>query len=282
MTAPASLPGAQLQQLRGLATRDPQAAVQAVARQFESLFMQELMKGMRQSTLATGLLDNGGSQLGTEMLDQQFAQQLSGRPGGLSAQIAAQLGRHLPASAPATSEEPAAARPVASAAGAPAARPSAAQAEFIRRHKPAAEAAAQATGLPSDFILAQAAHESGWGRREILHPDGRTSHNVFGIKAGPGWTGPTATVITTEVIDGQPRKLAQTFRAYASYEEAYRDHARLIGRSPRYAAVVAEGGSAEGFAQNLQKAGYATDPDYARKLTQVINRTVQLARSLGV
>lgn len=291
MTAPASLPNAQLQQLRGLATRDPQAAVQAAARQFEALFMQELLKGMRQSTLASGLLDNPGSKMGTEMLDQQFAQQLSGLPGGLSARIAAQLGRQMGSrpdaeATPAPRPQDAAPAPRADAAGAPASAPPAsaapAAADFIRRHKPAAEAAAQATGLPADFILGQAAHESGWGRREILHPDGRTTHNVFGIKAGPGWSGPTATVMTTEYVDGQPRKVAQTFRAYASYEEAYRDHARLIGRSPRYAAVVAESGSAEGFAHKLQQAGYATDPAYARKLTHVINRTVQLARSLGV
>ena len=296
------LPGAQLQALRGEAARDPQAAVQAAARQFESLFMQELMKSMRAATPASGLMDNGGTQLGTEMLDQQFAQQLSGLPGGLADQIARQLARQQAAVRPADAPggapgagagaqglqgiAPARALPhrpgsLSREALSPAAlRAGSAPQQFVAQHRAAAQAAAQATGIPADFILAQAAHESGWGRREIRMPDGSSSHNVFGIKAGPGWTGKTTTVTTTEVVDGVPHKVRQTFRAYDSYAEAYTDHARLLSESPRYARVVTEGGSAQGFARSLQRAGYATDPDYASKLGRVIDTTVRVARSL--
>ena len=90
----------------------------------------------------------------------------------------------------------------------------------------------------------------------------------------------TLEVTTTEFIDGQPRKVLAKFRAYASHEEAFRDYARLIKDSPRYAKVVEQGGSAQGFAVNLQRAGYATDPEYAAKLGRVINTTLRLQRTL--
>ena len=150
----------------------------------------------------------------------------------------------------------------------------------MARHNDAAEAAERETGIPAAFILSQAAHESGWGRREIRNADGTSSHNVFGIKAGRGWTGRVAEVMTTEYVDGQPRKVMAKFRAYASPEEAFRDYAKLIKESPRYAKVVEQGGTAQGFAVNLQRAGYATDPAYADKLGRVINTTLRLQRTL--
>ncbi len=130
-------------------------------------------------------------------------------------------------------------------------------------------------------MLAQAAHETGWGRREIRGADGTDSNNLFGIKAGAGWTGPTVTTTTTEVIDGQPQKVQAKFRAYATPEESFRDYARLIGNSPRYAGVVRAGSDATAFAQGLQRAGYATDPQYAAKLGRVIETTARLQRDMG-
>jgi flagellar protein FlgJ len=265
--------GNALRSLRAQATSDPRAAVQQAAKQFEALFMQELMKSMRSATMSSGLLDNSGTAMGTELLDGQFAQKLTGLPGGLSAMIARQLERQL---------APAAAEPAAQ----PQAQvwdrlPGASRAQdFVARHSDAAEAAAAETGIPGAFILSQAAHESGWGKREIRHADGSASHNVFGIKAGANWKGPVAEVTTTEYVDGQARKVKARFRAYASYDEAFRDYARLIKDSPRYAKVVEQGGSAQGFAVNLQRAGYATDPAYAAKLGRVINTTLRLQRTL--
>jgi flagellar protein FlgJ len=265
--------GNALRSLRAQATSDPRAAVQQAAKQFEALFMQELMKSMRSATMSSGLLDNSGTAMGTELLDGQFAQKLTGLPGGLSAMIARQLERQL---------APAAAEPAAQ----PQAQvwdrlPGASRAQdFVARHSDAAEAAAAETGIPGAFILSQAAHESGWGKREIRHADGSASHNVFGIKAGANWKGPVAEVTTTEYVDGQARKVKAKFRAYANYEEAFRDYARLLKDSPRYAKVVEQGGSAQGFAVNLQRAGYATDPAYAAKLGRVINTTLRLQRTL--
>ena len=127
-------------------------------------------------------------------------------------------------------------------------------------------------------MVAQAALETGWGRREILHADGSPSHNLFGIKAGPGWKGPVAEVTTTEFVEGRPVKLKAAFRAYGSYAESFADYARLIGTNPRYAQVMASADDAARFAQGLQRAGYATDPQYADKLARVIDTTLRLQR----
>jgi flagellar protein FlgJ len=264
--------------LRAQAGSDPRAAIQQAAKQFEALFMQELMKSMRSATLSSGMLENSGTEMGTELLDSQFANKLTGLPGGLSTLIAKQLERQLTGSLTATPQ--AAATPGEAPAWTRASRTTDAQA-FVSRHSDAAAAAQAETGIPATFILSQAAHESGWGRREIRHADGSPSNNLFGIKAGTGWKGPVAEVMTTEFVDGQPRKVMAKFRAYASHEESFRDYARLIKNSPRYAGVLEEGGSAQGFAANLQRAGYATDPEYATKLGRVINTTLRLQRTLN-
>ncbi|MEN9629154.1 MAG: peptidoglycan hydrolase FlgJ [Pseudomonadota bacterium] len=277
-----------LEALKGAAAQDPKAAVREAARQFESLFMQELLKSMRSTTLGSGMLDNEGSKLGTEMLDTQLAGQLSGMKGGLSDAIMRQLERQMgltpgpipqgPARSANTTPQPldrldkAVKIPEKGAAG------------FVQQHSQAAARAEASTGIPAAFMVAQAAHETGWGRKEIRHADGSPAHNLFGIKAGGTWTGPVAEVTTTEYIGGVARKVTARFRAYSSYAESFADYARLMKDSPRYAAVVAsqaEGGDASRFAQGLQKAGYATDPAYADKLTRVINTTLRLQRQVG-
>ncbi len=281
-----------LDPLRGAATRDPRGAAKEVAKQFEALFMQEMLKSMRQATQSSGLLDNEGSQLGTELLDKQLSTQMSGLPGGLHAAILRQLERGMgldKAGTAATGASAAAPLP-GQAAGAPS-RADAAGAtataggrgkaqEFVSAHQGAARAAEAATGIPAAFMIAQAAHETGWGQRDIRRADGSPSHNLFGIKAGNDWKGPVAEVRTTEYIGGQPRQVVARFRAYASAEESFADYARLMKNSPRYAQVVANAGNAQGFAQGLQRAGYATDPAYADKLGRVINTTLRLQRAL--
>jgi peptidoglycan hydrolase FlgJ len=271
----AGLPSDDLSALRSRAASDPKAAIRAAAKQFEALFMQQLMKSMRESSMSSGMFDNAGSQMSTEMLDTQYANKISGLPGGLGDVIARQLERQM------TGSVTSAAAP-ASAANAPASsdakiKPS--QEEFLRMHDASARAAQEQTGIPATFMVAQAAHESGWGKREILNVDGTSAHNLFGIKAGAGWKGKVAQVMTTEVIDGQPRKVLAKFRAYANYDESFRDYAQMMKDSPRYSKVVAAGNNAQGFAQGLQRAGYATDPAYADKLTRVINTTLRMQRA---
>ncbi len=269
--------------LSALAAKDPKAALRATARQLESLFMNELMKSMRATTLDTGALDNAGSAMGTEMLDTQLATQLSGQPGGLSDAIMKQLQRQMglsPGPIPATGSAnntpaPLSKAPVATKI------PQVGAAGFVQQHSAAARAAEVATGIPASFMVAQAAQETGWGRKEILNPDGTPSYNLFGIKAGAHWKGPTTDVTTTEYVHGQPQKVVARFRAYGSYAESFADYAQLMKASPRYQTVLASAGSAAGFAQGLQRAGYATDPAYADKLTRVINTTLRLQRSVA-
>jgi peptidoglycan hydrolase FlgJ len=130
-------------------------------------------------------------------------------------------------------------------------------------------------------MIGQAAHETGWGRSEIRNADGSNAHNLFGIKAGPGWKGKVAEITTTEYINGEPRKVSAKFRAYGSYAESFRDYARLITQSPRYSQVMGSLHSPQAFAAKLQNAGYATDPQYASKLSRVINTTLNVQRALG-
>jgi peptidoglycan hydrolase FlgJ len=272
-----------LENLRIKADRDPKGAVREAARQFETLFTQQLLKQMRDSTMNADMMDNEGTKMGTEMLDSQWATKMAGLPGGLSDIIARQLERQMGIAQGVTarpqSANPAPVDPLH--ADAPVALPQKAAASFIQAHTDAAAAAEKATGIPARFMLAQAAHETGWGRKEIRNADGTTSFNLFGIKAGPGWKGATADVTTTEYIGGKAHKVTQTFRAYASYAESFADYAGTMKNSPRYAAVVAAGNDASGFAKGLQKAGYATDPAYATKLAKMIHMTERVQQSLA-
>ena len=273
-----------LANLRNTASTDPKAAVREAAKQFEGIFMQQLMKSMREATMSSGMLDNAGTKLGTEMLDTQFATQMTGLRGGLSEVIARQLERQLGEPLANMAADAAAAATPAAPTKSAAPLSSSLQGKerqigFLKLHGGAAKAAEAATGIPANFMVAQAAHESGWGRHEIKNPDGSTSFNVFGIKAGSSWKGPVTEVTTTEVIGGQARKVKAKFRAYGSYEEAFTDYARMMKNNPRYSKVVESGASAQGFAQGLQKAGYATDPAYADKLTRMINTTLRLQRA---
>lgn len=302
MQRPSSTPslaagGASLDALRGAAARNPADTIREVSRQFEALFMQELMKSMRATTMDSGMLSNSATAMGGDMLDQQYALQLSGQPGGLASAIARQLERQMgvapsaeavpgqPRFLPLPGRRGASVAPL-SEAGEPdaitARTPYGSPAQqFVASHAPAATRVAQESGIPADVLLAQAAHETGWGRSEIRGSDGSNSHNLFGIKAGAGWSGPTVTITTTEVVQGTPRKVQAEFRAYGSYEESFRDYARLIGSSPRYAAARQAVDDPSAYARALQRAGYATDPDYAAKLTRVIQTTQRLQRTLG-
>jgi len=272
---------ASLNRLKQQAAQPTPAAVKEAARQFEALFMRELLKSMREATMKSGLLDSPQEELGTSLLDEQFALQMTGQPGGLAELIAKQLMQQMGLKDQAGSDAAsAAARPAPPAAAANVPVSDAAR-RFVQQHVATAQAVERASGLPASYLLGQAGHESGWGRREILLPDGSTSHNLFGIKATADWKGKVAEVTTTEYVDGVPKKTVARFRAYDSYAESFQDFARLINGSARYAQARQASGSVQGWAQGLQDAGYATDPQYAAKLSRAINVTLQLQRAQG-
>jgi flagellar protein FlgJ len=236
------------------------------------------------------LTDSSSVETFTGMLDTQLTQQLSGKSGGLADMIEKQLARHMaPAAAEGVIGNPVSmpARKQNAMAPAGAAEPLltvpglAAPEAFVQKMDAHAKAAERATGVPASFMLGQAALESGWGRGEIRNADGTTAFNLFGIKATGGWKGATTDVMTTEYVGGKPVKTVERFRAYTSYSEAFSDYARMLTSNPRYSGVVKEARTAEAFASGMQRAGYATDPGYAGKLSRTINQTLTLQRALA-
>ena len=282
-----------LGQLRQAAHENSPQALKEAAKQFEAMFMNMLMKSMRAATPQDGPFDNEQTRLYTTMLDQQLSQTMASRGVGLADVLVRQLSltaagangldepAHLPFAAAAAnpaSQPPAAAAAAWRAALSEADAANGSQPEHVRQFRermmPHAEEASRATGIPARFMLGQAALESGWGRREIVAADGTNSFNLFGIKAGAGWKGRVVEVSTTEYVDGVPEKRVEKFRAYSSYAESFRDYANLLRSNPRYQDVLANARDVHGFAQGLQRAGYATDPEYASKLTRIINQNL--------
>ena len=288
--------------LNGLksASNTPQAA-RETAKQLESLFMHEMIKSMRQATMKSGMLDNESSKLADSMMDQQLSVSMAGMPGGLADAITAQIARSMgldpddPAlgssAAVGGTERNFTIPSTVSFAGRSARYPGLSGSagiaggtafldayapspkgrdNFVQSHSSAAQRVSRESGIPASYMLGQAGHETGWGKSEIRGDNGSNSFNLFGIKATGNWKGKVAEITTTEYIDGIPRKVKAKFRAYDSYEDSFRDYARLITENPRYAKAVESTGSATAYASALQKAGYATDPQYANKLSRAI------------
>ena len=299
-----------LNELKLGAKQSSPEAIKTAAQQFEAVFMNMLMKSMRESTPQDGLLDSEQTRMYTSMLDQQLTQRMASRGIGLAEVMVRQLSGALtsaaaaagdapgvgtdvsdlaPSAAPDLLLKPAPAVPLQSGPGAlmnapgPVTQPipgatgrsrdmPAHVEAFMQRLLPHAQAASASTGIPAHFMLGQAALETGWGKSEIHGSDGQQSYNLFGIKAGRGWQGRTTEVVTTEYVHGRAQKQVESFRAYDSYADAFRDYANLLRTQPRYQNVIAQAQDVAGFAHGLQQAGYATDPLYASKLMRVIRQ----------
>ena len=271
-----------------------------VAQQFESMFLSMMLKNMRASLPNSDPLANDASKMATEMYDQQLAQNIAskGKGIGLAEALIAQIERsqgktpttHTKSTGGmsgvgatlsnaldrARSTVKAASTTIEAALGLDGSSSTTASStgnvhrDFVDRFKDAAKAAAEATGLPSKILLGQAALESGWGRHEVRDAQGTGSFNLFGIKAGGSWTGPTVDAITTEVVNGVAQKVVQKFRAYASYAESFTDYAKLVTNNPRYEKAVQASDDVVKFAKEMGRSGYATDPSYGSKLAQVL------------
>ncbi len=273
-----------LDRLKLQAKQAPDQALRGASQQFEQVFLNMMLKSMREATPQDGMLDTEQTKMFTGMLDQQLAQSMaSGHGVGLADIMARQLSQaSMATGAPGNAQSVTGATGVAGPSAAVRTMGSAAynenfQQDFVRKLMPHAEQASRQTGIPAQMMVGQAALESGWGRREIKAADGSNSHNLFGVKAGANWNGKVAEVMTTEYHNGVASKQVERFRAYDSYAAAFTDYAHLMSSNPRYANVIEQGGSAQGFAQAIQQAGYATDPNYAEKLTKVIQSVNALA-----
>lgn len=285
-----------LQRLRSQAGRDGEAGLKEAARQFEALFLQTMLKSMREAIPKSELSSDSQNQLYTELLDQQWAQTLASRGMGLAEHLTRGLAGRTVAGQDATSllDRPPLAASESPFAGLARQSPAyeswkrhAVSADdreradhvedFVARLAGPARRAERNSGVPAELILAQAALETDWGRRRITTADGGDSHNLFGIKAGGRWQGESTRVTTTEYVGGEAQKQEESFRVYPSAEAAFDDYARLIRGRPGYAAARSAADSAEA-AIALQQGGYATDPRYAQKLIAVMATIGPLAQ----
>ncbi|MES2014100.1 MAG: flagellar assembly peptidoglycan hydrolase FlgJ [Pseudomonadota bacterium] len=295
-----------LNNLKQAAKENSPEAIKGVAKQFEAIFMNMMLKSMRDASPQDNPFDNEQSRTFTSMLDQQLSSNLASKGLGLADVLAKQLSRSGYANnstlqqavtddkpnpetinplSPNTLSTP---FPTSNTKSFKQNSGSAIEptynktqtlkpvsdnsTEFQSRMAQHAEEASRATGVPAHLMIGQAALESGWGKREIKGIDGTPSNNLFGIKATGNWDGKVVEAATTEYINGVKQKRIEKFRAYDSYADSFKDFANMMRNNPRYENVMANLQNTNDYAQAMQKSGYATDPNYAAKLTSVIQK----------
>jgi len=283
-----------LAELKARSVSDRAGSTGEVARQFESLLIHQMVKSMRQASLGEGILDSDQSVFYRDMFDQQLSLHLAENGGiGLAAAIERQLNsaaagsqkegmniavyprkRSSRISAAAVGNTPdSAALPGSAApdkAGNGADTSSWSHKEFVESLWPWALEAANRIGLQPQALLAQAALETGWGKRMITQVDGTQSHNLFGIKADSRWDGERVSVMTLEYEQGSAVKRRDEFRSYGSFQESFNDYVDFLNANPRYQQALASTSDSRAYFTALQKAGYATDPRYAQKIDSVM------------
>ncbi|MEM1261519.1 MAG: glucosaminidase domain-containing protein [Pseudomonadota bacterium] len=252
--------------LRSDAVNGDDAALQQTAQEFEALFIETLMKSMRDTLPEGGLLGGGDdAKLYQQLFDQQLAGAIANGKGlGLASVIAGQLRGDTP---PVGRSNPTVARApiVPNSESVEPTTPF----EFVRGLWPYAKRAAAALGVSTTAVVSQAALETGWGVQKMHGDNGADAHNYFGIKADSRWQGDTVTRNTLEYRDGVAVREHARFRAYPTPGAAFDDYVEFVGNNPRYAAVKNAGDDIGRFANALSEAGYATDPAYSAKLRAV-------------
>ena len=252
---------------REAGTQSPEA-LRETARQFESLFTTMMLKSMRDATPKDSLFGSDQQDFYQDMFDQQMATQLSkGKGLGLADMLVRQL---MQASGMSAEAIDSATKPGAETASSN--WPPRSKEDFVQQLRPAMQEAGRQLGVDPDLLVAHAALETGWGQSVPKDANGRPGFNLFGVKAGAGWRGATANVQTNEFVGGSMQKVAAAFRAYESPADSIKDYVALLGSKSRYAGALNTGSDAAAFARGLQQGGYATDPDYAKKLEAVAVR----------
>lgn len=254
---------------------DPQA-IRAAAQQFESLFTNMMLKSMREAKLGQGLGDSQQSDLYQDMYDQQISLKISqGKGLGLADMLVQQLTRNRAAAAGDGAQGAAGATGAshaASATGGTSVVTPADRISFVRMMEPYAEQAAGQLGVSSDTLIAQAALETGWGQHVPSSGSGGSSLNLFGVKAGAGWSGDAVSAVTQEydAAGDNPTNVTQPFRAYASVQQGVNDYVTLLQRNSRYSQALGAGDDVQAFGGALTRGGYATDPQYVQKLQATV------------
>jgi peptidoglycan hydrolase FlgJ len=279
---------AHLSALKREASANTPEALRETARQFESLFTNMMLKSMRDASNSSGedsLFGSDQQDFYQDMFDQQLSTQLSkGKGLGLADMLLRQLMQSAGVGdVPATATHPGAPATLEKASAAAATWPPKTQEDFVKAILPAAKVAGRELGVDPATIVAHAALETGWGKSVPVGADGRPSFNLFGIKAGGSWKGETVNSVTHEFERGRMQEVVAGFRSYESPEHSLGDYVKLLQGSSRYSAALGTGSDAAAFAKALQRGGYATDPDYATKLTAVAARLKsQLAVPINV
>lgn len=330
-------------ELKARARADAKGSLDQVARQFESLFTQMMLKSMRQAKLGEGLMDNDQTKFYQEMYDQQLAVHLSEGSGiGLAEVIKSQLGDSAAANdsqpekgssedgnnvislmgrwsgspislqdgrpiiamgqspglalgqsqtiamgqSPSIGQDAISQSPQATSEESEPRRSPAVttdpkgwkKQDFVQQLWPWARGAAEQLGLAPAALLAQAALETGWGRHIMPSGNGGTANNLFGIKTGKSWKGSSVNIGTLEFEQGVAVRKKDRFRSYDSLRDSFNDYVDFLRSNPRYSKALENTADSKAFFRELQKAGYATDPHYARKLTSVLEgKDMQLA-----
>ncbi len=252
------------------------AALEALAGQVEALFLQMMLKSMRDASTGDPL-DSNEMGMYQDMFDKQVALTISQHHGLglgnlLKRQLSNRAGGAAPAPPPSAPAPPTSAPAQGAAPGAPGtAGIAATPAQFVAQVLPTIRRTAAALGVHPLGLLAQAALETGWGQRMPRNADGSPSLNLFAVKAGAQWSGARAPATTVEFAGGVASRQRTAFRAYGSIEEGAGDFAKLLTASPRYREVLAAGADPQAYVERIGRSGYATDPQYANKLSQILN-----------
>lgn len=273
---------------RANATQDDPESLRKIAGQFEALFLQMMLKSMRDASLGDGILDSDHSKTYQSLFDKQIAMDLSQQNGiGLADMIVQQLSRSPMGAVPETEPvipltDSAAGRPLyfnphdRMRAIVPLDSPvatdwtPASPREFVTELWPQAADAAADLGVAPDVLIAQAALETGWGKHIVRGVDGSNSHNLFGIKADASWQGRKVFSETVEYSDGIMHKERAAFRAYATPADSFKDYVDFLRSNPRYTAALQASADGQKYTAELQRAGYATDPDYSNKINEIV------------
>lgn len=264
-----------LNELKLQAKNDANEALPAVAKQFEGIFLQSMLKSMR---MGQHFLDETSPFKGKnettfqEMLDGQYANDIAGSKGiGLADMLVTQLQNTVGTDKKGDGlaiNPPTETTPTMKVNNAKTA-PSALIDDFVKELWPKAQQAASMMGLDPKILMAQAALETGWGKFIAKDADGSNSNNLFNIKSGSSDAADSVKIKTTEYIADTPVKMTASFRKYPSVEQSFNDYVSLIKGSERYQGALASAGNPEQYVNELHKAGYATDPHYGSKILSI-------------
>ncbi|MEC8427684.1 MAG: flagellar assembly peptidoglycan hydrolase FlgJ, partial [Pseudomonadota bacterium] len=270
-----------LNSIRQLGSKDKDAALEKIAKQFESILMHQMLKSMRQANAVfekDSMFNSSETNFHRDMLDHQLTLSLAeGKGIGLADALVRQLKQSYgdvqrksqsdnelqfqmptPKKASQTSDDVQEIRWDSPEA-------------FVESVMPFANEAAEKLGVDPKVLISQAALETGWGKHVIRDSQGNSSHNLFNIKADSRWQGDGVSVKTLEYRNGLPKPEMASFRRYESYGQSFADYVEFIQGNPRYRQALEKANDPEAYVRELQNAGYATDPFYAEKITSIFS-----------